>query len=500
MLNVMKQLYTYLLLLATLGSTSCSESWLDLDPSTSVETPKAIQTLEDAQSALNGIYRLASAHSYYGDNYLYYGDCRAEDVQARESLGAGHRVSPYYEYNVTASDNFNITLVWNQAYKVIRQTNSLLYYINQGNIQTDDSQSLERIKSETLAMRGLALYDLTRLFGMPYTYDNGASLGVPIETTLTDQSHQPGRNTVAECYKQVIEDLSNSLNGLSKDKTDGYLNYWAVQGLLSRVYLNKGDYEAAYTAATDVIENSKQLYQLYTYEEYPNVWGKDFQSESLFEFYFSLTEPSGGSGGEGAPMVYANETKAEWNNLILTKAYLDLLNEDPNDIRHCLTQASVIANHEGLPEAARKEKVYLTKYPGKSGDPRDNNLCIVRLSEIYLNAAEAGWQLKGEKATKGREYLNEIVSRRTQPSQTVEEGEFTLERILKERRKELVGEGLALYDYTRNKLTVNREGGWHLSTIKDGQADHIAYNDLRLALPIPQAEIDANPNMKQNPR
>lgn len=496
----MKKFYTYILILMTLGSSSCSESWLDLDPSTSIQTPEAIRTLEDAQSALNGIYRLASAHSYYGDNYLYYGDCRAEDVQARESKGAGRRVSPYYEYNVLASDNFNITLVWNQAYKVIRQTNNLLYYIEQGNVKTSDTQSLNRIKSEALAMRGLALYDLTRLFGMPYSYDNGASLGVPIETTITDQTHQPKRNTVAECYKQVIEDLSNSLSGLSTEKADGFLNYWAVQGLLSRVYLNKGDNESAYTAATDVIENSKQLYQLYSYEEYPNVWGKDFQSESLFEFYFSLTEPSGGSGGEGAPMVYANEAKVDWNNLILTKAYLDLLNEDPNDIRHCLTQASVISNNEGLPEAARSEKVYLTKYPGKSGDPRDNNLCIVRLSEIYLNAAEAGFKLGGDKSSKGREYLNEIVSRRTNPAKTVEAAEFTLERILKERRKELVGEGLALYDYTRNKLTIKREGGWHLNTIKDAQANSIAPSDLRLALPIPQTEIDANPNMQQNPR
>lgn len=71
---------------------------------------------------------------------------------------------------------------------------------------------------------------------------------------------------------------------------------------------------------------------------------------------------------------------------------------------------------------------------------------------------------------------------------------------MKERRKELVGEGLALYDYTRNKLTIKREGGWHLNTIKDAQANSIAPNDLRLALPIPQTEIDANPNMQQNPR
>ena len=151
--------------------------------------------------------------------------------------------------------------------------------------------------------------------------------------------------------------------------------------------MNKLDYPNAYKAATDIIENSKSLYQLYTLDEYPTVWGKEYTSESLFEFYFSLTEPSGGSGGEGAPMVYANEEKVDWNNLILSEDYLNLLNEDPQDVRHCVTEVSAIANNEGLPEGARDKKVYLAKFPGKTGDPRDNNLCIVRLSEIYLNAA-----------------------------------------------------------------------------------------------------------------
>lgn len=496
----MKYISTYLLAIVSMTMFSCSGDWLDLKPSTSVTTDEAMKTLTDAQSALNGVYRLASAHSYYGDNLLYFGDCRAEDVQARISKGDGKRVSPYYEYNVKADDSFNTSLPWNQIYKVIRQTNNIIHYID--GIETTDETSALRIKSEALAMRGLALYDLVRVFAMPYMYDNGASLGVPTEIEISDASHKPKRNTVAECYNQVIEDMTNALGGLSKEKTDGYLNYWAVKGLLSRVYLNMGNYKEAYDAAVDVIENSKSIYKLYTTEEYPEVWGKDFQSESLFEFYFSLTEPSGGSGGEGVPMVYENEESIDWNNLILTKAYLDLLNEDPDDVRHCWLEASLIENNEGLPEKARSEKVYLNKYPGKNGDPHDNDLCIVRLSEIYLNAAEAGFKL-GTDLNTARGYLNAIVSR-ANPNKSVSADEFTLERILKERRKELVGEGLALYDYTRNKLQIRRDepGNWHLNTLapENSNAVVIEYNDLRHAVPIPQTEIDANPNIDQNPR
>ena len=67
----MKPLYIYFLA-ASLACTSCSDSWLDLNPSTSVPTDQAFSSLEDAQSALNGIYRLASAHSYYGDNFFLF--------------------------------------------------------------------------------------------------------------------------------------------------------------------------------------------------------------------------------------------------------------------------------------------------------------------------------------------------------------------------------------------------------------------------------------------
>lgn len=491
----MKPLYMILAAASlTMTATSCAD-WLDVDPSTSIPTTGAVTTMDEASNALRGIYRLASSHSYYGDNYYYYGDCRAVDVQARESKGDGRRVSPYYEYNVKSTDAFNSTLPWNVVYNLIRQTNNLISFIDRGCVTDAEPMELNRIYSEALAMRGLALYDLTRVFAMPYSLDNGASPGVPIVTEVVAATYKPSRSSVAKCYDQVISDLTTALPGLSREKTDGCLNYWAVQGLLSRVYLNKLDYAKAYEAAVDVIENSKSLYHLYTKEEYLTVWGTDYSSESLFEFYFSLTEPSGGSGGEGVPMVYANEEKVDWNNLILSEDFLTLINEDADDVRRSVMEVSAIPNNESLPAGARDKTVYLKKFPGKSGDPHDNNLCIIRLSEMYLNAAEAGLKLGGEYRTKGLGYINDLLRNRTVESKLLKDADFTLERILKERRKELVGEGLVFYDYTRNRLPIERKGSWHLESLKVSNAEVIQPDDSRLAVPIPQSEIDANPNI-----
>ena len=244
--------------------------------------------------------------------------------------------------------------------------------------------------------------------------------------------------------------------------------------------------------------NNGGLYQLFTHDEYPTVWGKDFSSESLFEFYYTLSEPDGGTGGEGAPMVYADNVK-DWNNLVLTKAFLDLLGEDPDDVRHSLNRLPEKPEEDILPEGSKGHPKYLNKYPGKTGDnPQDNDICIIRLSEVYLNAAEAAFKLGGAENLKfSLDCLNAIVSR-ANPAKSVKESELSLERILKERRKELVGEGHAFFDAMRNGLSVNRTGGWHLPSV--AAAAVIAPSDPRVALPIPQAEIDANPNMVQNPR
>lgn len=491
--------YTYIYTaLAVLLLSSCTADWLNLDPSTSTPDKDAVHTLDDAQTALNGIYRIASEHSYYGDNYLYYADCRGEDVQARISKGDGRRVSPYYEFNVRATDDFNSARVWSQPYIVIRQANSLMEKIDAGDVQTDNTTELARIKAEALAMRGLALFDLTRMFGMPYTLDDGASLAVPIETHTTLPTDQPSRNTVAECYAQVIKDFTDALPALSDAKHDGYQNQWSVKALLSRVYLYMNDNENALKYAKEVINNGG-VYRLFAHDEYPTVWGQDFNSESLFEFYFTLSEPSGGSGGEGAPMVYADNVK-DWNNLVLTKVFLDLLGEDPDDIRHSLTRMPQNPTGDVDPAGSEGQPKYLAKYPGKTGDwvngnPQDNDLCVIRLSEVYLNAAEAAVKLDGaEHRQEALTYLNAIVSR-ANPEKSVTDAELSLDRVLKERRKELVGEGHAFFDYMRNGLPVERKGGWHLITVSLSNSETIEPSDPRVVVPIPQVEKDANPNL-----
>jgi hypothetical protein len=101
-------------------------------------------------------------------------------------------------------------------------------------------------------------------------------------------------------------------------------------------------------------------------------------------------------------------------------------------------------------------------------------------------------------------YLDPIV-KRANPAKTVEGEEVTLDRVLLERRKELVGEGHRLYDLMRNNLRVQRvdETDSKVSKIPAHYSKYLDFDRTfhMIVLPIPKAEMDANPSLKdqQNP-
>ena len=75
---------------------------------------------------------------------------------------------------------------------------------------------------------------------------------------------------------------------------------------------------------------------------------------------------------------------------------------------------------------------------------------------------------------------------------------ITLDSILLERRKELVGEGQRYFDALRNNETIERKGEWQ-SPLIDKDARKFNRDYFKAISAIPQAEINANKEIKQNP-
>lgn len=94
----MKTLRYPLLLLALLGAISCGNDWLDLEPSTGINTDSAVRTLDEVEYSLNGIYDIMRSSDLYSGRMMYYGDVTGDDMQA---VSSSKRTGSYYRFGFT---------------------------------------------------------------------------------------------------------------------------------------------------------------------------------------------------------------------------------------------------------------------------------------------------------------------------------------------------------------------------------------------------------------
>ncbi len=483
---------------------SCSSDWMDVTPTNGVPAETALSSLSALESARVGMYKsfkgISDMVDYYGRQMFVYGDVRGEDLQYDAENGSSRGEFYYFMEFRTADDFTSSTAIWQSPFVVIGRANRIIAAADNNSIAdaADNPQEVAQYKNEAKVLRAYCLFDLTRIYGQPYQKDNGASYGAPIVTEALESNAQVVRSTVAECYTQVIKDLTEAISSgaLAEDKTQGYINVWAAKALLSRVYLTKGDYENALSVSEDIINNSP--YTLWTRDQYVNAWGNsdaNHTNELLFEF--AVTNSTDWVDREGYAYLtienYNGLADPGYGDIVATKAFTDSLLKDTNDIRN-----DIFAEAQN-PSSTKflGRKVYLKKFPGG----RLNNIPMLRLSEVYLNAAEAAFQAGNKE--KAASYLNAIIKNRTTSDTEVTESNVTAQRIYMERRKELVGEGQRYFDALRRGETIVRytseaDKGWHSSLNSDAQKID-TWNDKKALPLIPSYEISANPDMQQNP-
>ncbi len=462
--------------------TGCGNDWLDLQPENQIDSQIAITKLSDAEAATIGIYSAMQSINYYGARMQYYGDVTGDDFQ---SNGDTKRCASFYRYAYT-SENAPRSL-WEQPYYVVRLANNILAAIDNLPVTENEKAKRDHVKGQALFFRALAHFDITRVYGYPYIKDNGASWGASIITTPNEYDVKPGRSTVAECYdKLIIPDLEAAVNLLSSSRSEGKVNKYGAMLLLSRVYLYKGDNQKALEAAELCISGAeKSKYSLIKNEDYYKAWTTKYNSESLYEIVNLVTD---NAGNDGLPYLYWDRG---YDDIILTRSFSDILTSDKDDVRNLLTTKGTKA------PGKKKYNCYLLKYANSDeSDIRASNIILLRLSEAYLNAAEAA--VKVNDNVKAVKYLKAIVER-ANPANTVT-GAVTLDQVLQERRKEMFGEGHRAFDLLRNGLEIKRVGSGHSAVLPD-YAKVIDWNNFRCVLPVPKYEVDANPQIanQQNP-
>lgn len=488
---------------------SCVNDWLDVAPSDGTDADAALTSSSDLAAARTGMYKALKGNSslvdYYGQQFFVYGDVHAGDDYQYNNLGGSNRASFYYDMNYQTASEFTSStsssnVAWKSPYIVIGRANRIIAAAEGGALSdaAEAKATIDQYAAEAKVLRALAHFDLVRIYGKPYTEDQGASLGVPLVTEVLESNAKPARSTVAEVYTQVVKDLTEAIssNALATETEPGYVSVWGAKAILSRVYLNMGDYANALSVAEDIIKNSKKSgAALWTRDQYFKAWDASTPNESEFLFRLNVAGSTDSNDLNGIGNLQQREGYKE---MVATKKFVDMLTSDPKDVR----------NDMFLPAKAEKEvavygtnKVFLNKLRGQGGNLRNVTIVpIIRLSEVYLTAAECAF--RNNDKTKAVEYLNDLVKNRTTTEASLATVDnITLERILIERRKELIGEGQRYFDALRNNETITRytseaDKGWHKTLSKEAQSFNRDY--FKAIAAIPQAEINANPNIKQN--
>lgn len=310
-------------LIMSLGFTSCEDDFLDVQPTNAGESSTAVESVADAQVALNGIMRKMTDLSYYGRDFIVYAEARGGEVTTR-TLGRG--LSDMYTFNNTPTSG-TYAGFWNGMYNRILQTNYLIESIENATGEGD----FDDVKEQALTARAIMYFDLVRIYGKPYNYDK-SSYGVPNILTPINALDQPLRASVEDNYKQIIIDLKAAEALLSTARNDGYINYYANKAMQARVYLSMEMYSQALAAAKEVINSGS--YQLYSNSEWVDSWTKQFGSESIFEL---AMVPNENDAGNSSLSIYFRKQYYGSNSAngqyFASDYYLDKLEQDATDVR-----------------------------------------------------------------------------------------------------------------------------------------------------------------------
>ena len=413
-----------------------------------------------------------------------------------------------------------ISDIWNQQYAGVARANIVLEALDKVTIANQAA-----IKAEVRALRALYYMQLMDVYG-----------GVPIaEDTKVEQREAKTR---AQVFAFVEAELRAARAALPKAWPDqqGRLTRGAADAMLASLYLNarvwggtptatgitlgtakwteaaafadsvinNGSYTLASSSTTSPCGNGFRANFCYTNQTSPEnvfvVRGKAVDGLGFNRQYNALHYNSfgGGGGWNGWSIVEQTYNKFDAADIrragsILAGPQVDLLTGAPvtNRQGQPLVFTPVIADitsaNEG--EGARLYKFPLD--PNKAGNASGNDFTLFRLAEMYLIKAEALNEL-GQTAA-AITALN-VVRARGFPgdaSKLIPGGlsqAALRQAIFDERIFELTGEGKRRQDQIRE--------GTYTSGVWFGKTATPAY---KAVLPIPQAQLNTNPKLVQNP-
>ncbi len=492
------------------------EKQLEISPRQSIDASSALTSRDAIEAAITGLYARLKNARQYGRDMITHPEALADNGFATNKSG---RLLP--EANNTQGAHFTGT-IWTNSYAGVNQINLILEALP-GLTLSPVISATERARWEgqLYFLRGLFYFDMVRV----YAYIPGAVVaaqdkgGVPLTTTGISTAeaalaYKPSRAPIDDIYNLIVADLTAANARLLNPGLGANLaNKAAAQALLSRVSLYRKNYTDAKRWADSCIAIAGG--KMTTTATYVNNWRSATHGETLFQVVFAT---SGENIGVNESLQTSFTTLVTPGNQATTGGFGDLvptltlltdlgitlqggMTTGNFGLNHVIaTRSNDVRNLLYEPGTAGRGniKTECTKYIGKNGFINLDNVPVLRIAEAYLNRAEAqatpgspvynpAEALLDLKVIKSRRYTGytgsaiEIADNALTPAQLLVE-------IIRQRRIEFAFEGHRFFDLKRLGADL----------VKSPHYNTVAFTDTRILAPIPQAEVDGNPNLKQN--
>ncbi len=442
----MKKIISFIIC-APLVLASCSKSFIEKQPISSVAVDVLYKTDKDYQDAVIGCYR--TLQNQY-QNFWQFGDLRGDDVE--EQWTAALDLMRIDNFTADNSETV-IASSWQNYYNLINRANTILDKIKDADVAMVKNK--DRHIAEAEFLRAIAYFDLVRIFG-----------DVPMLTSpiSSDDALKKGRDKVDVIYNEVIiKDLLDAAGRLPAKYSGsdvGRATSGAAKAMLGRVYLTRKDFPKAEAVLQEVTQmgyallpNYNDLFD-YTKDEHHSEYIFDIEYEegiglgSIFTSNFcpfvapvmTFYGVTGSTGNHGSPTAK------------LFAAFPD------GDKRKDITVARGVTDANGvftpLPAGFGMQaftKKFMT--PMKTSNDSRADWKVIRYADVLLMYAEA--LNENGKTPQAITYLNQVHTRAGLTAYGDMPQATTRENIYLERRLELSYEGVRWFDLVRTGRAVD---------------------------------------------
>ena len=437
----------------------------------------------EAEAALAGTYA-DFKNEFFELDYFVNGDAQADDAYAGADNPDNFQID---DYKLTAT-NRNVSRDWGYLYGTIGKANRIINNVPKATDPALTPARKTEIVAEASFIRAFCYFHIVQLWGdAPLQLKDLKTLSPQTLPEVYEQVY-PAPVPKEEIYAQIIVDLETAVAGtrVTADHK-GFATKGAANALLAKVYATQEphDWEKVNDYCQAVMDGGYSLLP-----EYDQLWDNAHEnsSESIFEInYFG-----GGVDHNWGTQMFRGLDWKKFN--IPSNDLVAAFNAEGDAIRK---NASIIfLNVTGKwsdNHWPQNNYPFLNKYR-QFVSPSDQNYIFIRLADIMLLKAEALNEL-GDLS--GAKALVDQIRARVDLSPTPANSKDAMRlAIEKERRLELAFEGHRWFDLKRTGRAITV-----INAVKDGAGASLGYNltETRLIWPVPQAELDKNVNLSQNP-